>query len=427
MNLDQSKAWLERAYKVIPSASQTFSKGPTQWVRGVSPHFLERGEGAWVWDVDGNKYLDYLMALGPVILGYNDPVVKEAVTRQLEKGSVFSQMHRLEVEVAELMVELIPCAEMVRFGKNGSDANTAAIRAARAYTGRDRIACCGYHGWHDWFIGTTTRNKGVPKAVAELTHVFQYNQLQSLKQLFDEHPGEFAAVIMEAVGVEPPAAGFLEGVRDLCRSHGALLIFDEIVTGFRVSLGGAQAHLGVIPDLATFGKAMANGLPLSAVAGPRKIMEIFDEIFYSGTFGGESLSLAAGLATIRQMRDREVISHTWRHGQALLDILGRLITQYGLEHVAKPLGYPVRSVLAFPDADEYQARLKRSYFMQECVKRGLLYFCSHIPCFAHGDAELEFTENVLRQVVPLFAAANEKNNFADCLEGRCVEAIFRKA
>ncbi|GAB0056195.1 3-aminobutyryl-CoA aminotransferase [Candidatus Magnetaquicoccaceae bacterium FCR-1] len=427
MNFTQSKQWLERAYKVIPSATQTFSKGPTQWVRGVSPHFLERGEGAWVWDVDGNRYLDYLMALGPIILGYNHPRIQQAVCDQMRAGSTFSMMHRLEVELAERLVEIIPGAEMVRFGKNGSDANTAAIRAARAYTGRDRVACCGYHGWHDWFIGSTTRDKGVPKAVAELTHVFQYNDLKSLERLLIQYPGEFAAVIMEPVGVEPPQAGYLEGVRELCRSHGVLLIFDEIVTGFRLSLGGAQAFFGVTPDLATFGKAMANGLPLSAVVGPREIMEIFDEIFYSGTFGGETVSLAAGLATIDELQTHNILSQNWKHGEAVHAILKDLIKQYQLEDVVKLMGYPVRSVLAFPDVDEKRTRLKRSYFMQECVKRGLLYFCSHIPCGAHGEKELEFTETVFRQVVPLFASAHRDDLFEQKLEGGCVEAIFRKA
>ena len=191
-----------------PVATQTFSKGPNQWVRGVSPHYLVRGEGAWVWDADGNKYLDYLMALGPIILGYGNRRVNEAVTRQVADGPVFSQMHPLEVEVAEMLVDLIPCAEMVRFAKNGSDVTTGAVRAARAYTGRDHVAFCGYHGWHDWYIGTTTRNKGVPAAVSALSHGFIYNDIDSLKRIFAEHA--LAAVVMEPVGVEEPKPGFLQ-------------------------------------------------------------------------------------------------------------------------------------------------------------------------------------------------------------------------
>lgn len=426
MRLDNSRDLLARARKVIPSATQTFSKGPNQWAGGVSPHYLARGEGAWVWDADGNKYLDYLMALGPIILGYNNPSVTQAVTRQLRDGAVFSQMHPLEVEVAELLVEIIPCAEMVRFAKNGSDATAGAVRAARAHTGRDRIACSGYHGWQDWFIGTTTRDKGVPKAVAALTQVFRYNDIDSLKAIFERHPGEVAAVVMEPVGLVPPQDGFLEQVRDLARSHGALLIFDEIVTGFRFGLGGAQEFFGVTPDLACFGKAMANGLPLSAIVGRRDVMEIFDEIFFSGTFGGETLSLAACKATIGELRAQNVFDHIWSTGRQLYDGLSELIERHGLNGAIKPAGYPVRSALTFPHEDERQSRLRRSFFMQECVKRGLLYFGIHLPTLAHRQPELDFTFKVMGEVMPLFATAYQADDFADRLEGPCVEPVFRR-
>jgi glutamate-1-semialdehyde-2,1-aminomutase len=427
MNLEKSKEYLERAKKVIPSATQTFSKGPTQWVGDVSPHYLKRGDGAWVWDVDGNRYLDYLMALGPIILGYNNQRVNEAVIQQLQDGAVFSQMHPLEVEVAEMLVDLIPCAEMVRFAKNGSDATTGAVRAARAYTNRERIIYCGYHGWHDWYIGTTTRDLGVPSAVKELTSSFEYNDLSSLEAALKKYPGEVAAVVMEPVGVINPNEGFLEGVRSLCDQHGTLLIFDEIVTGFRVHLGGAQAYYGVTPDLACFGKAMANGLPLSAVVGKKEVMEIFDSIFFSGTFGGETLSLAACKATINEMQEKNTINHLWKVGGEIIDELNKLLEQYDLTNSVKVLGLPVRSVVTFPHKEEKQSLLMRSYFMQECVKRGLLYFCSNVVCASHGKEEVLFTINVFREVVPLFADALHANDFSERLEGSPVEAIFRKA
>lgn len=427
MSFEQSKNLLDRAWQVIPSATQTFSKGPNQWVQGVGPNFLDRGEGAWVWDVDGNKYLDYLMALGPIILGYGDSRVETAVIQQLKKGAVFSQMAALEVEVAELIVDLVPCAEMVRFAKNGSDATTGAIRAARSYTGRDHIACSGYHGWHDWYIGTTTRSTGVPQAVQDLSHTFVYNDIASLEAVFNKHPNQIAAIVMEPVGVEDPKPGYLEAVRELTRKHGALLIFDEIVTGFRFSLGGAQEYYGVNPDIACIGKGMANGLPISAVVGPREIMQQFDKIFFSGTFGGEALSLAACKATILAMQEDNVIAHIWDVGQRLIEKLSALIDQYQLQDSVKCLGLAPRSVLAFPHVDEYQMRLRRSYFMQECIKRGLLYFCSQIPCAAHGEEELAFTFQVFEEVMPLFADALANNAFEARLEGKCVEAIFRKA
>ena len=427
MNLKRSKELLERAYKVIPSATQTFSKGPNQWVRGVAPHFLEMGEGAWVWDVDGNKFLDYLMALGPIILGYNNTEINAAIGAQLKKGIVFSQMNPLEVEVAEILSELIPCAEMVRFAKNGSDATSGAVRAARAYTGRDRIAYCGYHGWHDWYIGTTTRNLGVPKAVQELTHTFKYNDLPSLQEVFATHPGEIAAVIMEPVGVEAPANGFLEGVKQLAHTNGALLVFDEIVNVFRMSLGGAQAYFNVTPDMACFGKAMANGMPLAAVVGSRDVMEIFDKIFFSGTFGGETLSLAACRETINIMRRDDGIQHLWKVGERLVQGTKRLIGKHHLDESLVCVGYAPRSVLAFPHSDEQEARLRRSYFMQECIKQGLLFFGSQNPTMSHHDAEIDFTLDVYDKSMQKFADALSDNAFSNRLEGLCVEPIFRKA
>lgn len=424
--LDRSRALLARAYDVIPSATQTFSKGPTQWASGVSPSFLDRGDGAWVWDVDGNRYLDHLMALGPVILGYRDQEVDEAIRQQLDKGIVFSQMHELEVTVAEKLVELIPCAEMVRFGKNGTDVTSAAVRAARAFTGNEVVACCGYHGWQDWYIGTTTRSLGVPKAVTELTVPFTYNDLGSLERVLEAHPGGVAAVIMEAVGVEQPAPGFLEGVRELTRREGVVLIFDEIITGFRLGIGGAHDRFGVTPDLACFGKAMANGMPLSAVVGSRQVMSIFDEVFFSGTFGGETLSLAAADATMRQLVRDDVMTHIASYGSRLLVGFQALIDEHGLTEDLLLLGFPERSVLSFPNADEREVRVRRSFFMQECVRRGLLYFGSHLPTAAHGDEELSFTLGTLAEVVPAFAAARASGPIEDRLEGPCVEAIFRR-
>ena len=424
-NIVRSQQLLDRARRVIPSATQTFSKGPNQWVRGVSPHYLVRGDGAWVWDADGNKYLDYLMALGPIILGYGNRRVNEAVSHQLADGPVFSQMHPLEVEVAEMLVDLIPCAEMVRFAKNGSDVTTGAVRAARAYTGRDHVALCGYHGWHDWYIGTTTRNKGVPAAITALSHSFIYNDIESLKRIFAEH--EIAAVVMEPVGVEEPKPGFLQAVRELCTAKGAVLVFDEIVTGFRFHLGGAQTLFGVTPDIACFGKAMANGFPLAAVVGTRDLMMQFDEIFFSGTFGGDALSLAACKATINEMQERDVIAHNWQVGERLRDGLTDVIARCGLSEVMRILGFPIRSVMVFPGCDEDEARLRRSFVMQECVKRGLLYFCSHIPCFAHGEDEIRFTLDVFEEMMPLVAAAFQANDFASRMQGLPVEPIFRKA
>jgi glutamate-1-semialdehyde 2,1-aminomutase/spore coat polysaccharide biosynthesis protein SpsF len=263
--------------------------------------------------------------------------------------------------------------------------------------------------------------------VRDLTATFPYNDIEALERLFEAHPGQIACVVMEPVGVEPPRDGYLQAVRDLTAREGALLVFDEIITGFRLALGGAQEVYGVTPDLACFGKALANGMPLSAVVGRRDAMMVFDEIFFSGTFGGEALSLAAADATIRRLVDDDVLGHVHSYGERLLASFAGLIADEGMSDDLVLLGFPARSVLQFPHHDEREGRLRRSYFMQECVKRGLLYFGSHLPTASHGDDELAFTQGVLAEVVPLFADAVRSDAVEARLEGECVEAIFRRA
>lgn len=304
--LEKSQELLHRALKTIPSASQTFSKSYIQHIEGVSPYFLDRGRAAYVWDVDNNKYIDYLSALLPVLLGYCDADVDEAIKEQLAKGISFSLATQIEAELAEMLVEMIPCAEMVRFAKNGSDVTSGAIRLARAYTGRSHIAICGYHGWHDWYIGTTSKDKGVPEQTKSLSDTFSFNDIESLKSLLAQK--KYAAIILEPEGVERSQNNFLEDVRKLATEHGAVLVFDEIVSGFRSSLGGIQDLRGVVPDLACFGKAMGNGMPISALVGRTDIMQVMDDIFFSGTFGGEALSIAAAIACLKKYKNHDGVA-----------------------------------------------------------------------------------------------------------------------
>ena len=425
-SLEKSYALKARTEQLIPSCTQTFSKGPTQFVQGVAPVFLVRGQGSHVWDVDGNEYIDYPMALGPVILGHNYPAVTEAVMRQIRDGTTFSLPHPLEVKVAERLVETIPCAEMVRFGKNGSDATSGAVRLARAFTGRDIIACCGYHGWQDWYIGTTTRNKGVPKAVRHLTIAFEYNNIESLKRIFNEHPGQVAAVIMEPVGMVKPHDDFLQKVQKLSQREGALLIFDEVVTGFRLALGGAQEYFGVTPDLACFGKAMANGYPIAAVVGPREIMELFDEIFFSFTFGGETLSLAAARATINEMEKRNVIGHLWEQGQKLKDGYNVLAKEFEVDHLTECIGLPPRTVITFKDEKGEESLVFKSLFQQECLKRGVLLSGVQHICYKHSDADIEHTLRVLRTAMEILKDAIDSDDTFRRLEGNPVQPVFRR-
>lgn len=415
-----------KAKRLIPDCSQTFSKGPSQFVQGTAPVFLEKGKGSHVWDVDGNEYIDYAMALGPVILGHGYPTVTDAVKKALAKGTTFTLPHRLETGLAELLYEVIPCAEMVRFGKNGSDATSGAVRVARAYTGRDKVACCGYHGWQDWYIATTSRNKGVPEKVKNLTLPFEYNKIETLKKIFKENRKQIACVIMEPVGIVEPRDNFLQKVKELTHKNSALLIFDEVVTGFRLSLGGAQEYFKVIPDLACFGKAMGNGFPISAIVGKREIMQLFEEVFYSFTFGGEIISITSAIATIKELRDKNVIQYLWEQGRKIKDGYNTLAKEHGLEKHTRCVGLSPRTVVVFKNKKEEDELILKSLFQQECIKRGVLFTGGHNICFSHSNKDVDYTLRVYSTVLEILKRAIQKRNVREVLKGKPARPVFRK-
>lgn len=423
--LEHSQAWMERARRVIPGCAQTFSKGPMLFVQGVAPNFVARASGPHVWDVDGNQYLDYILGLGPIVLGHCNPEVDEAVKAQMSRGMSFSLPHPIEVELAEKLCELVPCAEMVRYGKNGSDVTSAAVRVARGFTKRDRIVCCGYHGWQDWYIGTTSRRLGVPDAVRELTSIFPYNDLEALDRLFQAHPDRIACVIMEPVTFQAPKEGFLAGVKELCHKHGALLVFDEIVTGFRLGLGGAQEHFGVVPDLACFGKGMANGFPLSAIVGRADVMQCFNEVFFSFTHGGEALSLTAGLATLRVAEKQDLPGHLWRVGERLKTGTNHLLSERGIGARAECVGLAPWTAIRFRDAAGQDSMLLRSLFQQEAIKRGILTHGNHMLSLSHTDAIIEGTLTIYAEVFDVLAEAIQEDNVAAKLEGTPMQPVIR--
>jgi glutamate-1-semialdehyde 2,1-aminomutase len=421
----KSEAYLERAERTIPLGSQTFSKSRTQFPYGVSPYFITHAMGSRVWDLDGNEYIDFINSLASITLGYQDPDVTQAVREQLERGVIFSLPHTLEAEVAELICEMVPCAEMVRFGKNGSDATAGAVRLARAYTSRDRVAVCGYHGWQDWYIGSTARHRGVPEATRELTHSFGYNDLESLRALLQRHPGEFAAVVLEPMNTTEPAPGFLQGVQAVAREHGALLVFDETITGFRFAKGGAQEYFGVIPDLATFGKGLANGYPLSAVAGKREIMKLMEEIFFSFTFGGETLSLAAARATLLKLKSQNVIETMHQRGAKLLAGVRDRIVSHGLGDLLSASGHPTWSFLTIRDVNGVSQWHSKTLLMQELFERGILAFGTHNISFAHSEEDIERLLSVYDEVFPLLHAGAFEGRMPQLLRGRPLEPLFR--
>ncbi|MCA9802627.1 MAG: aminotransferase class III-fold pyridoxal phosphate-dependent enzyme [Cyanobacteria bacterium HKST-UBA02] len=420
-----STAWLERALKTIPLGSQTFSKSKTQYPEGVSPFFLERGLGSRVWDVDGNEYIDFVSSLLSISLGYQDPDVRKAVDAQLDKGTIFSLPNPIEVEVAEKIVEMVPCAEMVRFGKNGSDATAGAIRLARAFTGRDHVAVCGYHGWQDWYIGSTARNLGVPQAVRDLTHTFMYNDIDSLKAIFKQHPDSLAAVILEPMNIAEPAPGFLEEVKDLCSSHKTVLVFDETITGFRFARGGAQELFGVTPDLATFGKGMANGYPIAALVGRAEIMRMMEEIFFSFTFGGETLSLAASLAVLEKIDREPVLASIYRSGAQVKDGLEELIRKHGLSEVCSVAGHPTWTFFVLKDTATYGMWQLKTLYLQEMFARGILTVGTHNMSYAHSQADISALLACYDDVLAILKTVLEKENIEEFLKARPLEPLFK--
>jgi glutamate-1-semialdehyde aminotransferase len=425
-SFDRSMAMLARARRSIPGASQTLSKGADMFVEGAYPVFLQRGRGCRVWDVDGGEYIDYLLGLASITLGYAYPAVTEAVARQLGEGSIFSLPHPLEVEVAERLIEVIPCAEWVRFLKTGSEANSAAIRVARAHTGRDVVLYCGYSGWHDWYAITTPRSKGIPKDFARFIVPFNYNDLPSLERALDEHYGNVAAVIMEAALIDAPAPGFLEGVKKAAHDHGALLIFDEIVTGFRWAIGGAQEYFGVVPDLATFGKGMANGLPLSAVVGRGELARQFEEVFVSSTFGGDTLALAAARATIDEYQRQPVIAHLWIAGGRFQEGFRRAAGRTGVP--AECVGFPVHPKIVFRHAKDETNRALMSLFLQETGRRGVIFhFAGFNISFSHSDVDVDESLEACEAALRIVAQALADGRVAERLEGRPYGEVFKRS
>lgn len=426
MKLDNSLAHLKRSLKTIPLAAQTFSKCHTQLSVGAVPLFLERAKNGHVWDIDGNEYVDQILSLAPIILGYQFEAVDDAVIAQLRKATTLSLPGILEAELAEKICDVVPSAEMVRYGKNGSDVTSGAVRAARAFTGRDLIACAGYHGWQDWYVGTTTRNKGVPKATQELTKTFSYNNIESLEKLFAEFPNKIAAVILEPIGVEFPKDNFLQKVKDITHKNGSVLIFDEMITGFRISLGGAQEYFKVTPDLTCFGKAIANGYPLAVVTGRADIMKEFENVFFSFTFGGELLSLAASLATLKVLESQPVIEYVNKIGLELQDYYNSSAVKHGLEKLTKAAGYGSHHVLSFVAPSGETDLVAKTVFQEVMAVNGVLTIGSNNTCYTHTADDVKKIKSAYDVAHATIAKGIAAGNLESLVRGTVLEPVFRK-
>jgi glutamate-1-semialdehyde 2,1-aminomutase len=422
---EKSTEFLTRAEATIPIGSQTFSKSRTQYPVGISPLFATRAKGPYLWDLDGNKYIDLVSNLASITLGYRNRKVDSAVRKQMNLGNGFSLPSTLEAVVAEKITSLVPSAEMVRFGKNGTDATSAAIRLARAYTGRDYVAVCGYHGWQDWFIGSTSRNKGVPKKTSALTLTFKYNDIKSLEKMFSKHPKGIAAVILEPMTYELPENKFLEKTKKLCQKYGAVLIFDETITGFRFSKGGAQEIFQVTPDLSTFGKGIANGYPLSVVCGSREIMREMENIFFSGTFGGELLSLAAANVVLGMHQRNEISPILNKYGEELSQDLQKVIDQADMSGLLEIKGHPTWKFLEWKDGREFTAPELKTFFMQEMFRSGILILSTHNVTLAHNKKIRGVIISKYERVLTLMKKAINSGNLKDKLEVVPLKPLFK--
>jgi|TARA_B100000809_G_scaffold99390_1_gene97985 glutamate-1-semialdehyde 2,1-aminomutase len=376
--VDQSWALYDRAITVTPMGTQTHSKAPRDALRGSEPCFLQRGSGCRVWDVDGNEYIDFRCALGPITLGYSIPEVNDAVARQLTDGVVFSYAHPLEIDVAERLVDIIPCAESVRFLKTGGEAMAATHRLARGFTRRDHILTCGYHGW----INNMDR-LGVPAAMSSVYRALPWGDIEPFEAAFADIGGDLIAAVSVACSYGDIELGhtFLAELRALTERHGALLIYDEIVTGFRLARAGAQEYFGVTPDLAVFAKGMSNGVPLSAYMGRRDVMEKVRDVVISSTFGGDTLGLAAAKAVMTIYEREDVIGTMWARGRRL---------HAGIHAHAADLDVAV-SVDGLPAVGELQlpAAEARLAFEGECLRRGVILYSVLYPNFSHADSDID--------------------------------------
>ena len=420
--ITKSDEYYKIALDLIPCTTQTLAKGPQQNVKGVAPKYLQHGKGSHVWDVDGNEYIDFQMAIGPISLGYAYDKVDEAIKEQLKDGITFSLMHPLEVEVAELIHRVVPNAESIRYSKTGADVTSAAVRLARAFTKRDKVLCCGYHGWHDWYIAVTDRNKGIPQSIQDMTYTINYNDIQSVSDSIDE---ETACVILEPYVFEEPKDNFLQKLRDVCTQNGTLLIFDEMWSGFRIALGGAQQYFGVNADLACFSKAVANGMPISILTGRKDVMSLLEqEVFFFTTFGGEALSLAAAKATINEMIKKNVPEQLAKQGNKLKVGYNKIATELGMNYT-KCSGFDCRTIITF-DASVGNPLEMKSLVQQEMIKRGILWGGFHNMSFSHSDSDIEYTLQAYKEVLPILKKAVEENNVKGYLRGEPVGPVFRK-
>jgi glutamate-1-semialdehyde 2,1-aminomutase len=428
-----SVALSARAHAAIPGGCHTYAKGDDQYPL-LSPGFIGRGLGCHVWDVDGNEFIEYGMGLRAVTLGHAYPSVLKAATEALAHGTNFTRPAPIEVECAEAFLAHVPGAEQVKFAKDGSTVTTAAVKLARAYTGRDKVAVCADHpffSYNDWFFAVTPMTAGIPEPIRQLTVTFRYNDLESVRRMFAENRGQISGLILEPVRFDEPQPGFLQGVRKLCDEHGTVLIFDEMITGFRWGPGGAQQTYGVRPHLSTFGKAMANGFSLSALTGDRSIMQLGglehggERVFLlSTTHGAETHALAASVATMREYAENPVIDTLYERGAQLRDGVRQLVQKHALGDRFGVVGRPCNLVYFTHDANGAGSQALRTLFLQELIRGGVLA-PSFVVSYSHSKTDIERTLDAVDKALAVYKAALS-DGVEKFLVGPAVKPVYRK-
>jgi glutamate-1-semialdehyde 2,1-aminomutase len=433
MDFEKSNILQKQFNNLIPGGAHTYAKGDDQFPEGMAPYIV-RGKGCRLWDVDGNEFIEYGNGLRAVSLGHAFEPILKAVTDQLKLGANFGRPSIVELECAEEFLSLVEGADMVKFCKNGSDALDGSIKLARAFTGRDMVAMCASHPFfsvHDWFIGTTPMAGGIPQAIKNLTTKFYYNDIASAEKMFAEYPGEISCVILEAHKYDDPVDNYLHKLKDLCHKNGALFILDEMITGFRWHLNGAQKKFNIVPDLSTWGKALGNGFAISALTGKREIMELGglyhkkERVFLlSTTHGAETHAMAAAIATIKFYKQNNVIERLYEQGTKLEVGIMAASRDLNLQDKVHIIGPPCCSLYTSRDHDNQPSQPFRTLFMQETIKRGLI-MPSTIISYSHSDADVAETVEKIHEALVIYKKALAEG-IDKYLKGRSIQPVWRK-
>jgi len=433
MKFNNSLSLQKKFNEIIPGGSHTYAKGDDQYPENM-PVYIDRGKGCHIRDIDGNRFIEYGMGLRSVTLGHAFRPVYMAAARQMKKGNNYVRPAKIELECAEEFLSIVEGAEMVKFCKDGSDATSGAVKLARAYTGRKLIAICGDHPFFsvdDWFMGTTPVAGGIPEEIKQLTVKFHYNDIDSVNEMFGKYPGQIACVMLEAEKNEPPRDNFLHELKRISHENGAIFILDEMITGFRWHLGGAQKKYNIVPDLSSFGKALGNGFAISALAGRKDIMNLGglfhdkERVFLmSTTHGAENHALAAAIATMQFYKKNPVIEHLYAQGKKLKEGVNKAAEELKIKDHVSIIGPDCCSVYTTRDENNQPSQPFRTLFLQETMKRGLI-MPSSIVSYSHSDKDINYTVEMIAEAMVIYKKALDEG-IDKYLEGRPIKPVYRK-